>query len=354
MEKIFKHFRSPDGVDKVEGGLENKEKLGELAYVPLFRGNALYNAMFPDVTPLFQAGEEPNAKIILQEILKHKGEQIVMDGTTQNELQKLTAEDIAQILPDAEIKYYQNGNLDVMGSINPAFEKDNTTLSGNLDSKITESQHEQFFSPEDAKEIVSLVKNQIPDVTHIIIALDGMSDHVKCIKSSASEEEQKEWSHTINSEQGKELRTKSDLILEQTGKITFFRSSKFFDDWKETGLSDEQVNEKVADAVERTKQAILFPVLQIAQEIKDSLGIDPEFVVQDVDLSVIDEKTAIIYDRHNALSNKMKLEEKIPQQTILMPLDTGIYHAQQIGALKTADGDYALSKRKLFEKKEQN
>jgi hypothetical protein len=34
-------------------------------------------------------------------------------------------EDIKEILPDAEIKYYQNGNIDVMSSLKPVFEKDN-------------------------------------------------------------------------------------------------------------------------------------------------------------------------------------------------------------------------------------
>jgi hypothetical protein len=384
---------------------ENKEKLGELEYHPIFRGNALYNEMFPDVYPLFQAGEEPNAKVILQEILKHKGEQIVMDGTTESELRNLTAEDIAQIVPDAEIKYYQNGNIDVMSSLKPVFEKDNVVLSGNLDSKISKSQNEQFFSSEDAREIVSLIKNQVPTVNRVIIGLDTIDAHIlsgtsdyrlKDLFKDDNElnKKKKEWQEMVSDQKSQNLLKEIDGILEDTERIKYFSSASYKEDVLKSILKKEeisfpsdliqhrlyqedeykmnvdrlntfisdlptetqekitlQLNERVKDGIRREKENALIPALMLSQEIKNNLGINPEFVAQYIDISSIDENTAIIYDRHNALSNKMKLEEKIPQQTILMPLDTGIHHAQKIGALKSVDGDFALSKRRLFEKK---
>lgn len=347
MEKIFKHFRSPDGVDKAEGNLEKKEQLGTLAYVPLFRGNALYNAMFPEVTPLFQAGEEPDAKIILQEIFKHKDEKIITDGTVENELYKLTQEDIKEILPDAEIKYYQNGNLDVMSSIKPIFEKENITLSGNLDSKISKSQNEQFFSSEDAKEFISLINNQVPDCNRVIIALESLSSHVLNLHhlntrfdSDEKANKEKEYQTLCLKYPIDTVSVQIDPLLEKTKNISKLKEliGKF---------PDAEVH------IEGTKKTTELIVAVLSEQIRNSLRIEPEFIIDNINLATLDDKTVIIYDRHNKLSNEMKLEEKIPQQTILMPLETGIHHAQKIGALKSIDGDYALSKRRLFEKKEE-
>jgi|GEM_PF-2238374 len=383
---------------------ESKEQLGELASYPIFRGNALYNAMFPDVKPLFQAGEEPDAKIILHEILKHKGEQIVMDKTTERELRELTKEDIAEILPDAEIKYSQNGNLDVMGSLQSVFEKGNIILSGNIDSMLSKSQDEQFFSAEDAKEIISLVKNQVPDVNRVVIGLNNISDHIlsgsidpvlesKYKDPNEFSKKKNEWQKIVSDEKSQNFLKEIDGIMEDTREVKYRYSvlskeyslkymlkenqitlpEKFFisGDDKETDSKNVerlnvfiadlpmetqkkitlQLNEEIKDAVRTTKENMLVPAMILSQEIENKLGIKPEFVSENIDLSSIDENTAIICDRHNYLSSKMKLQEKIPQQTILMPLDTGIHHAQKIGALKVVDGDYALSKRKLFEKK---
>ena len=74
------------------------------------------------------------------------------------------------------------------------------------------------------------------------------------------------------------------------------------------------------------------------------------FIVNNLnEVSQIDEKTAIIFDRHNVLS-KQGIN---PRQTVLLPLSSGIQHAQSLGVLKNSDGDFAMKLRKNFEKKEE-
>lgn len=379
---------------------ESKEQLGELAYYPIFRGNTLYNAMFPDVKPLFQAGEEPNAKLILQDIFKHKGERIVMDRTTKDALyKKLAVEDINQIIPNAEIEYARDGSLYIMETLKIAFEKDNIAPIQNLDVMVSSGEDENFFSPEDAKELVSLIKNQIPDANRVILALDRIGAHVlsgsnlhELPKGTDYKGKEEEWNDLINSDLAKKTLEKIDNILNKTTRVKneskfsfkkinvtkkFFKEKNLFpvagyegyaaDSYikgdilekmiskipeKERQELDVLLKDAEKSGIRKQKEEALIPAMMIAQEVKNQLGIDLEFIAQDIDLATINEKTAIIYDRHNDLSHAMELEKKIPRQTIIMPITSGLEHAQHIGALKVVDGSFALSKRKLFEKQE--
>ncbi len=384
MENIKKYFRSPDGADSVGGKIEKNEKLGELAYYPIFRGNTLYNEMFPDIQSLFQAGEEPNAKVILQEILKHKGEQIVMDNTTDACFRReLTQDDLLEVTPGIDIvltKY--DKSLDVMSSLEPIFKKNGITFSREtIDRLVSGSEYEDIFNSGDAKQIVSLIKNQVPNVNRIIVGVNNIDDH---ITNSKTELTMEAWKKVIDDRQTQEFFKEIEPFLVNYKKLEHkeetLKKERFPKNLEDFILKTvpgddkgfiklkELISELPAstqDEISKTlmrnywqirtcKESILIVLSMLNKEIKNTLGIDPEFTLGDIELSSIDENTAIVYDHHNKnIIMDVNPEEEIPQQAILMPISAGMNHAQKIGALKSVDGDFALSKRRLFEKKEE-
>lgn len=366
-----------DGQNVLNENKEKEKQLGKLAYYPIFRGNALYNAMFPDVEPLFQAGEEPNGEVVLQEVLKHRDKKIVMDKTTIRALYTLR---------DAPKK---NENVDTPSLISELLKE-----VGDLDNMIKENNEEKnFFSQEDAAEFVSLIKLQLPNVNRVILALDCINSHLfsgyddfmlsLLNNKELEEEKKKEWNALVNSDLAIKTLDKLDEVLNKTNQVknlfyhTFskrqYRSiQKFFEDNElgefsgdlykafEKGDFSGMPEKKQPDffsllentakqSILEEKKSIVVPIMLLEQEIKNKLGIDLEFIYSAIDITTIDERTAIIFDRHNDLSFNMKLEEKIPKQTIIMPIDSGLEHANRIGVLKTVDSSFALQKRKIFE-----
>lgn len=367
-----------DGQNVLNKNKEKKEKLGKLAYYPIFRGNALYNAMFPDVEPLFQAGEEPNGEVVLQEVLKHRDKKIVMDKTTIRALYTLR--------DDTERK---NENVDTPSLISELLKE-----VGDLDNMIKKNNEEKnFFSQEDAAEFVSLIKLQLPNVNRVILALDCINSHLfsgyndfmlsLLNNKELEEEKKKEWNALVNSDLAIKTLGKLDEVLNETSQVknlfyhTFskrqcYSIKKFFEDnelgkfsselYKAfekgdfSGIPEKKQSEffslledTAKQSILEAKKSIVVPIMLLEQEIKNRLEIDLEFVYSTIDITTIDERTAIIFDRHNNLSFNMKLEEKIPKQTIIMPIDSGLEHANRIGVLKTVDSSFALQKRKIFE-----
>ncbi len=347
---------------------ENKEKLGELEYYPIFRGNALYNKMFPDIEPLFQAGEEPNAKVILNEILEHSDSKVTLDNTCYNAVfgyKKLTEDDFPE---NTNFKNSDNGEVDLRGTLNDILKNKGIEIS-QLDSVVANSlqrgnEFKRLFDDVDAGEVVSLIKDQVPEVNRVVLAISNIGDHVGDVTSKYSIEDmynnipvdQKEEiinkaKNFLESDFLKEKMIKLDALLEKTRNVNYYRSDEFKDNSKEYAIREGKTIEGyIDDAIKEEKIKLLFPTIILSEKIKSELDIEPEFVADDLnDVSPIDEKTAIIFDRHNKL-DKQGIN---PRQKVLLPLSSGIQHAQSLGVLKNSDGDFAMKLRKNFEKKEE-
>jgi len=324
--------------------------------------------MFPEIQPLFQAGEEPDAKIILNEILKHSDSKVTLDNTCHNAVfgyKKLAKEDF----PDnTDFKYSNNGEIDLGGTLNDMFKNKGIEIS-QLDSVVANSlqrgnEFKRLFDDVDAGEVVSLIKDQVPEVNRVVLAISNIGDHIGSLDDFSIEPQlymdtpidQKEEIITkaknfLESNLFQEKMKKLDTLLEKTRNFSYYRSIEFKDENKENATKEgKTIEDYIDDAVKLEKKILLFPAIILSEKIKSELGIEPEFIVNDLnEVSPINEKTAIIFDRHNVLS-KQGIN---PRQTVLLPLSSGIQHAQSLGVLKNSDGDFAMKLRKNFEKKEE-
>ena len=391
---------------------ESSEKRWQLAYYPIFRGNALYNAMFPEITPLYQAGEDPDAEVILEEILKHPWEKVILDKTLSNELyrsEKLTEEYLKHRFPAIEMTMESNNEtaLDTKQTLKSIFKLYDisihySTIDNMIHNNLSWGEDFNVFSSQDAKNFVSLITAQVPNVDRVIIALNNISDHMfspvgEYFDNQVFQEKREERLSIVNMPEAKTLLKEVEYIARNTRLLKRAESIEAKDEAKDKifqkilkqrniplpdglvsyGNSDdsndnimkmestistlptdiqkdiaEEISQTIEENIDWYKKAITMPAILLKQEIKNQLNVDIEFVLNDIDLSTIDENTAIIKDRHNRFSDGTVLEEVIPQQTILMPFSSGLQHAEKIGAIKVVDENLETRLRRFFEGKE--
>jgi len=172
---------SPEIGDNKGGKIEKEKK--PLAVAPIFRANDLYCAMFPEVKPLFNKGEQPDAKKIFEAILQHKGQKVELDYTCMYELSQIKELEVIPIeLSLAEVP--MNGNkLDLKVIERLLSEKYGITFinyqGGWCTIDDTINQKTGFgFSPEVASVLVEIAKQKNPGAKKIYIIRECLEDHV--------------------------------------------------------------------------------------------------------------------------------------------------------------------------------
>lgn len=357
MENPLKAMhRSPDSDGS--GGQEKKEKIGELAYVPIFRANNLYKTMFPEITPLVNQGEEPDPKKIFEEIIKHPNSQIAIDGTCESALDRLSLDDVPKEISQEYIKTWQNG--DAYFDVRSYLESLGIQIK-NIEYAISHDQ-EYFspFSPERAEPVVALLQEQMPNCNRVIISLDHLDDHTG--NRNTIMRYKKDQGEELTNARIKELddllekynvKEKKDLSLLLDEPLKYIRSEK----WRTRDVNNVKTQEDIEQDMLKAKESKILIALILAEEIQEKIGVTPEFTIYSYgikDKLEIDDTTMIISDCHSDFKDLESWGEIKPEQALYMPLQRGINHAQEIGIpLKDYGSEgYALKLRRIFEKNE--
>ena len=265
-------------MEKIKPTLEQK---GELAAVPIFRSNDLYDALFPEITPIFKKGEEPNAKQIFEVIASCRDQAIVLDNTcyeTILDTDKVTINDLPQEFELQEIPE-DAWQVDLRAiselfkekfSVDMPFYGDKT-----IDRKIDKALG-QNFSPELAVGLLEIAKQKNHDIKRVYILSANISDHV--------------------------------------GNFP---------------------KENVADLLKDT--------------VQKEFGIEPN-VVATISATNIVEGDLIIVDRHNPTVSFLKLNETLPRQISLLPIETELFNNEQFLGEEIQSNTLVAQLRKNFEK----
>lgn len=161
----------------------NLEKKPNLAAVPIFRSNDLYDTLFPEFEPLFKKGEDPNFKRIIDSIKNHSGKEVILDETCRRAIASVSVSGIkVEDLP-AEFKLKKipedAGQMDMV-KISKLFKKNfDVTLSqyNTIDRKIAKVL-DCNFSPDLVKSLLEIAKQKNADIKRVYILSDNLADHV--------------------------------------------------------------------------------------------------------------------------------------------------------------------------------
>ena len=158
--------------------IELEEKL-ELDAIPVFRNNDLYAELFPKIKALFEKGEEPSAKKIYDEIIKHKDKKVILDKTCLNALLDLEIaklEDFPKELDLKEIPVFRGEVL--VSKIFELLKKDFSVEveSNTIDYKISKVLGN--FSFESIKTLLEIAKSKNNNIKEIYILTNNLTDHI--------------------------------------------------------------------------------------------------------------------------------------------------------------------------------
>lgn len=298
-------------MEKINQNPENKvskleQEKGELAVVPIFRANDLYQAMFPEVEPLFPKGKEigyDEIKPLLNAIAKNKDKSVILDNTCREEiLPETRLEDLPE---EFGLKELPKGfDSYVLGDLFKKHFNIDLKLDDTIDSKIREQLNFKF-SPELTKELLEIVKSKNPNVKQVYILNNSIGDHAGDMSAYAPE--------YINSA-------------------------------KEIGasiVSEESFEER------REHESLVLAILKKA--VKEEFGVEPA-IVSTLHQGDIKDGDLVIVDRHNSLVSDEKLNEVLPKQVALLPIETELHNNEQFLGGEVSSEGLANRLRKGFEK----
>lgn len=160
--------------------IEQNEKL-ELSVVPIFRANDLYEAMFPEIKPLFAKGEEldmSSVQKLIDSIVSNKNKSVVIDDTCREALYHVELENLPKEFGLTELPTI-NGGFDFNAFSELLKKHYNIDFSAwdTIDQKIKELL-DYKFSPELVKGLIDIAKRKNKNIQQILILTDSLADHV--------------------------------------------------------------------------------------------------------------------------------------------------------------------------------
>lgn len=286
--------KTDDQTSKIGTDLENKEKLGELEEIPIFRNNDLYAEMFPEIHPTFEKGEEPTVKKIFDEIIKYQGKKIILDETCKSKIEYVEV----------------------------------------VDCKI-----EDFPLVLELKELPLHPKNaEFVDMDRIFEILKEKLDITLVLKNSEGNPT------SVDEKIGAVLGgTFSPELVKNLFEIAKQKNSNIKKVYILTGNIDDHIFTEDRDAVLPT----VVPTL--VDEAKKSFGVEP-VVLPTMNGSQVQDGDFIIVDRHNALVRGGIVEQK-PTQFSVLPLETELSNNERYLENKPSHTKLTTLLRKQFEKK---
>lgn len=295
--------------ESTDSKLEQERR--ELAVVPIFRSNDLYQAMFPEIEPVFQKGEDlegysPEVKLkrkkLIDFIVKNENKTIILDQTCEEQLWYVGLAE----LPDKfeldkmpkEFPYEFEKLLKIHYNIDYSF---GITIDSRLREKLG-----QEFSPQVAKVLFEIAKRKNENIQQVYILTLNIADHTTKDVLNLKEygNQAKEISHTIsytsgwNTEEEKKRITLVSTVLKDVA-------------WKE-------------------------------------LGVEPELVAT-LNKADIKHGDLIVVDRHNPAIVVEKINEIFPKQISQLPLETELYNNQKFLGDEMASKGLVNVLRKIFE-----
>jgi len=267
----------------------NHEQKTELAVFPIFRSNDLYDAMFPEINPVCEKGEEPNVAKIFEEILKHPNSAIAVDMTCYNAIEEELFNAISKKDENALQSFPKELGLSeavaeggkVRMEILPTLLKEKFNIDFSFDEDVLiETRVEQMlggrFSVEVVKTLLNIAKEKNSDIKEVYLLSENITDH-----------------------------TGSEFPKEE-----------------------------------------ILPTWQ--KEIETELGIEAK-VVPTLTERDIKEGDLFIVNRHNPAISNLDLAKKFPKQVLLLPLESELRNNEQTGQSVAGDGVTKML-RAAFEK----
>jgi hypothetical protein len=288
--------------------INNIEKKKKLTAVPIFRENDLFCEIFSEVEPAFNKNEEPNIKAIIKAILKTKNNKIILDRTCERKLfseySGITPEDFPEEIDPKDLlteKILYKGStteqkricLDkekFMSMVKKQFniEIENEIIDRKIEKKIGYS-----FSPEMVDELLNMaIKKNDNEIKNVYVLIGNLIDHT-----------------------GKEYLENLPSNLE----LSEIEVERMKEDIKVSvpSFTESEINNYIKDNKE--KFAKVLDILKT--EIKKVLDLEPK-IIDFIEYSKIEKSDLVIVDRHNLFVRRDNMDEKIPKQVSMLPMET--------------------------------
>lgn len=337
---------------------QNPEKESHvLAAVPIFRNNDLYQAVFPEIKPLFEKGEEldkkTSVKKIMDRIVENKDKAVVLDGTCLRalayaELNLLKLDDFPAEFGLKELPIGKGKGP--WGDVRDALDLENIKsllkahfnidFSGKDEDTIDRKIREQFnadFSPETVKDLLEIAEIKNPNIKRVYILTGSIADHFEYEKLLKEPEEYLD--------SAKEIEARIPLALElPDGRRTF-------SGWSLERLKDLEKSIEPEDLIKckakRRNESLVAAVFK--KVVQEKFGIEPIIQVAIKAADVV-EGDLVIIDRHNSHSSD-KIDEKMPRQVSLLPIESELQNNEKYLGKEFANPNLIKSMRAKFEKK---
>lgn len=300
-----------ESVRNVEPGNPEKER-GELAVVPIFRGNDLYQAMFPEVEPVFEKGEnrdDSSAKKVLDAMIANPNKTVLLDKTCDSYLSYyLTLENLPKKFELTELPLVNNAfDKKALAKLLKIHYNIDYNPWGTIDAKL-EGKLGHAFSPELVKGLFEIAKKKNEDMQKVYILTLHIADHTPK-------------QEVLN------LKEYEDLAEEISRTITYTNG------W---------------DTEEAKKQISLVSAV-LRETAEKELGIKPELIAT-VNMEDIQKGDFFVVDRHHPAVSKGNINERFPQQVLLLPLETELLNNEKFLGNKFPGEGLAMMLRRDFEK----
>jgi len=295
-------------------GKENKEKLGELEAVPIFRANDLYCDIFPEIKPIFEKGEEPRSgKKIIEAILKNEGKTVILDRTCEAYVTLVKPEDLPKEFGLNEIPEdgLQINDLKKLFKTHFNIEIKKETIDDKIEKKTANG-----FSPEIVKGLFEMAKKKNSNIKQVYILSLNIADH-------------------------------APYPLE----ISNFK--QYEDSAKEIGQEIVETDAVDVEGIEEEKKRMSFILAVFKKATKEEFGIEPKLITT-INQEDIKEGDLVVVDRHNSACSKLKINEQFPKQVSILPLESEIRNNEKFLGDKFTDSGLIKNLRKDFEKQEEN
>jgi len=341
---------------------QNPEKESHvLAAVPIFRNNDLYQAVFPEIKPLFEKGEEldekTSVKKIMDRIVENKDKAVILDGTCLRalayaKLNLLKLDDFPAEFGLKELPISKGKGP--WGDVRDALDLEtiksllkthlNIDFSGKDEDTIDRKIREQFnadFSSETAKDLLEIAQIKNPNIKRVYVLTSSIADHFSCEKLL------KEPGGYLDS--AKEIEVGMPLALELPG------ARREFSDWSFKSLKDLEKSIEPEDLInceaKRRKKSLVSAVFK--KVIQEKFGIDP-IMKPTIKATDILEGDLVVVDRHNeAISSHghEDIDKRKTRQVSLLPIESELRNNEEYLGKEFANPNFIKSMRAKFEKK---
>ncbi len=197
--------------------MKNQQHLKPLAVLPVFRANALYCAMFPEIEPLFKENEVPSPKKLYEFLAQQAGKSVMLDLTCffagHKNAKDLTLADFPEALELKKVPTRDNGETLIVWDVYKAFRKKmDVRLSQTAIDSVIENSIEKKFDKETVKTILTTAKQKNADIKEVILITNHINNHIgKIITPETELETIILFREGIKEELGLEMVTRYDI-----------------------------------------------------------------------------------------------------------------------------------------------